>query len=302
MQPTGVARANLTLAPFVACLVVASPGPADDGFSPPPPLTRASARAVRHLKGTLASTLGPRLPAVAFERWVTDTLGTDWSVAWKMGIGNWARERVRAEDPLYVEVIATPSTGTGEIRLGMLVGTFGGLAPPRLDYSAYWRDGALGREGGRMSDLQDLVDVESLVLGRPASGTDAAIGSLRVPRNQLALIARVQDIPASSLGTGLPALPLGRWLRESLASEVGLDWEVSDCDLNASEEVCVRIGAHRGGAWAKVHVLTGTHDSPWSGRPAITNGLAWCGRDSVVFEDLAELIRLFDRPGWDRCR
>jgi hypothetical protein len=72
----------------------------------------------------------------------------------------------------------------------------------------------------------------------------------------------VQELTASSLDADLPALPLGRWVRENVAPDVGLKWEVSDCDLKASEDACVRIDAHRRGVWAKVHVRTGTHDSP----------------------------------------
>jgi hypothetical protein len=298
MRPARVVRFAAAL---LTCLD-ASAARADDAFSPPAPVTRASRRAVRHLKDTLASSIEPRLPAVPFERWVVDTLGSDWSVTWKVSIGHWARTRVLAEDRLYVEVIATPRSAPGEIQLAMLVGTFGGLRAPRLDYGSFWRDGAHGRESGSVPDLWPLADVKALVVRGLAPAASDAIGSLRDPRNQLAVVARVQELTASSLDAELPDVRLGRWVREAFAPDVELDWNVSDCDLKASDEVCVKIDARRRGVWAKVHVLTGTNHSPWSGRPELMrNGLAGCRLEFAGIDPLAEFPRVFQRPGWDRC-
>jgi hypothetical protein len=144
---------------------------------PPLPVTRASARAVRQLKGTLASSIDPQLPAVPFEQWVADTFGREWSVSWKVSIGHGARERVLAEDRLYVEVIATPRTSAGEVQLAMLVGTFGGLRSPRLDYGSYWRTGRDGCESGWLADLWRVPDTMELVVGRHEPTGSDAIGS-----------------------------------------------------------------------------------------------------------------------------
>lgn len=265
---------------------------ANDVF-PPIPVTRARTQAIPYLKARVAATIEPTLPAVPFERFVSDTFGSGAQVTWATGTCNMVLPRVLRESALCVEVtVRAPARGA---RLFVQVGSFGGLEPPRLESGEAWRETPDGLETAWLSRLAQLEGVDSSSGARPS---DATLDRMPGARAQFALIDRVQDLTASSLDPALPETRLGTWAHGALGPEITLDWRVSDCDLKATPDVCVMMEVkHPGGAWGKIHVRTGTATRTWSGHPEVMdNSLLDCPLESCVAgEQLGAFFEVFAR-------
>jgi hypothetical protein len=169
-------------------------------------------------------------------------------------------------------------------------------------------DTQVSRKGGTCNIVLPRV----LARERPLRGGERRLSA----RERRGLVAFV-DVGTFS-GLERPRLDSGRYWRETpegresihltdfwqlVVLREGPTWSVSDCDLKAEEDVCVMLeGRHRGGAWERVHVRTGTHEAPWSGGPvAMTNGLAVCGRATRGGVTLLEFPWVLRDPDWRRC-
>jgi hypothetical protein len=278
----------------MAIALAGAPG-AGDVF-PPIPVTRARTRAIPYLKARTAATIERTLPAVPFERFVSDTFGSGAEVAWATGTCNMVLPRVVRESALCVEVTARSAGAERGATLFVRVGSFGGLEAPRLESGEAWRATPDGRETVWLSGLAQLAALGATSEGRPS---DAIVDRMPEVRAQLALIDSVQALPASSLRPTLPETRLGTWAQAALGREIQLGWRVSDCDLKDAPDVCVMMEArHPGGAWGKIHVRTGTATGAWSGQPEVMdNSLLDCPAGTCVgAERLGEFFEVLARP------
>lgn len=77
------------------------------------------------------------------------------------------------------------------------------------------------------------------------------------------LVARIRRLPANALDPSQPAVPLERWLEETIPSLSPQEWDISDCDLkpNFAESsdiwpLCIvaRVSPDPGGFGIRLHI------------------------------------------------
>lgn len=130
------------------------------------------------------------------------------------------------------------------------------------------------------------------------------------------LVARIRRLPANALDPSQPAVPLERWLEETIPSLSPQEWDISDCDLkpNFAESsdvwpLCIvaRVSPDPGGFGIRLHILVGTY-----GRGALCNPSVhsqsfmwqWCDQpaEKIPTRDLHTIRALSDIRAWIRER